>query len=67
MANKLRENRFRTFLKFVFEKLLFGLRSFNLFLRNSLIDYPQWSVNKLLISCVYLTFTQSKRESVDKS
>jgi len=51
----------------VFEKSLFGLISFNLFLRNSLIDYPQGNVYKVLIRCVYLTFTQSQMESVDKT
>lgn len=61
MANKPRENRFQTFLKFVFEKLLFGLRGFNLFLRNSLIDYPHPPVNKVLINCVYLTFAQIQK------
>ena len=65
MANKHRENRFRTFLKSMFEKRLFVSKISNLFLRNKSIGYPHPFVNKLLINCVHLNFAQMIWKDVD--
>lgn len=54
MVNNNNQKKFLDFLKSVFEKILFVLKGFNLFLRNWRIGYPHPNVNNLFINCVYL-------------